>query len=99
MQEDYPEIDIIGPITIGNNVFIGYGTLTLPGITIGDNVVIGAGSVVSKDIPSHVLVVAVPARIIKPIEDYKLKAAECGHNTKQMSAPQKKRYYAALFAK
>ncbi|MFT6085175.1 MAG: acetyltransferase-like isoleucine patch superfamily enzyme [Glaciecola sp.] len=97
MREEYPEIDIVGPITIGNNVFIGYGVIILPGITIGDNVVIGAGSVVSKNIPSNVVVVGVPARIIKSIEDYKVKATEYGHQTKQMSPAQKKRYYAKLY--
>jgi len=98
MREEHPEIDIVGPITVGNNVFIGYGTIILPGITIGDNVVIGAGSVVTKNIPSNVLVVGVPATIIKSIEDYKLTSAKLGHSTKLMSAAQKKRYYTKLFA-
>jgi len=56
-------------------------------------VVIGAGSVVTKNIPSNVLVVGVPATIIKSIEDYKLTSAKLGHSTKLMSAAQKKRYY------
>ena len=40
------------PVVIGDNVWIGGGTIILPGVTIGDNVVIGAGSVVTKDISS-----------------------------------------------
>lgn len=56
------------PVTIGNNVWIGAGVCILPGVTIGDNTVIGAGSVVTKDIPSNVLAVGNPCRVIKEIE-------------------------------
>lgn len=40
--------DFVGPITIGNNVFIGAYSVLLPGVTIADNCIIGAGSVVCK---------------------------------------------------
>lgn len=56
------------PITIGHNVWIGAGVSILPGVTIGDNTVIGAGSVVTKDIPSHVLAVGNPCKVIKAID-------------------------------
>ena len=56
------------PVTIGNNVWIGASVCILPGVTIGDNTVIGAGSVVTKDIPSNVLAVGNPCRVIKEIE-------------------------------
>ncbi|MCL3849735.1 MULTISPECIES: sugar O-acetyltransferase [Parabacteroides] len=56
------------PVTIGNNVWIGAGVCILPGVTIGDNTVIGAGSVVTKDIPSNVLAVGNPCRVIKEIK-------------------------------
>lgn len=55
------------PITIGNNVWIGGNVVVLPGVTIGDNVVIGAGSVVNKDIPSNVVAVGNPCKVIKEI--------------------------------
>ena len=55
------------PVTIGHNVWIGAGVSILPGVTIGDNTVIGAGSVVTKDIPSNVLAVGNPCRVIKDI--------------------------------
>ena len=60
----------IGLVNIGNNVFIGAGTIVLPGVTIGDNVVIGAGSVVSRDIPSDSLAVGSPARVICSYNEY-----------------------------
>lgn len=55
------------PIKIGNNVWIGGNVIVLPGVTIGDNVVIGAGSVVAKDIPSGVVAVGNPCKVIKQI--------------------------------
>lgn len=55
------------PITIGDNVWIGGGSIVLPGVTIGDNSVIGAGSVVTRDIPSGVLAVGNPCRVVRQI--------------------------------
>jgi len=55
------------PVTIGKNVWIGGGSIILPGVTIGDNVTIGAGSVVTKSIPDNVLAYGNPCRIIRPI--------------------------------
>lgn len=51
------------PIRIGDNVWIGVGTLILPGVTIGDNVTIGAGSVVTKDVPSDALAFGNPCHV------------------------------------
>ncbi|MDL2276720.1 sugar O-acetyltransferase, partial [Breznakia sp. OttesenSCG-928-G09] len=45
------------PITIHNNVWIGGGSIVLPGVEIGENSIIGAGSVVSKSIPANVVAV------------------------------------------
>lgn len=58
------------PIVIGNNVFIGANSIVLPGITIGDNVVIGAGSVVVKDLPSDVIAVGNPCKILRKKDSY-----------------------------
>lgn len=55
---------------IGNNVFVGAGTIVLPGVTIGNNVIIGAGSVVTKDIPDNSVAVGNPAHIIKSLSDF-----------------------------
>lgn len=49
---------------IGNNVYIGPGAKLFGKIVIGDNVAIGANAVVNRDVPSHVSVAGVPAKII-----------------------------------
>ncbi|MCA9189259.1 MAG: acyltransferase [Planctomycetales bacterium] len=54
-----------GPVQIGNDVWIGTGAAILPGVTIGDHAVVGAGAVVNRDVPPWMVVVGVPARILK----------------------------------
>ena len=60
----------VGRVRIGNNVFVGHGSIVLPGVSIGDNCVIGAGSVVSKNIPSGSIAVGNPIRIVDSYEDF-----------------------------
>jgi len=55
------------PVTIGNDVWIGGGSIILPNVAIGDNVTIGAGSVVTKSIRSNVLACGNPCRVINAI--------------------------------
>ena len=57
------------PITIGKNCWIGAGAIILPGITIGDNVVIGAGSIVTKNIPSNVVAVGNPCKVLREVNE------------------------------
>ena len=56
------------PVIIGKNVWIGGGTIILPGVTIGDNTVIGAGSVVTKDIPADTNAYGNPCKVHKANE-------------------------------
>lgn len=58
------------PVHIGRNCWLGAGVIVLPGITIGDNVVIGAGSVVTKNLPSGVVAVGNPCRILREIGEH-----------------------------
>ena len=57
-------------VHIGKNCWLGAGAIVLPGVTIGDNVVIGAGSVVTKDIPSNVVAVGNPCRVLRPVNEH-----------------------------
>ncbi len=58
------------PVRIGKNCWLGAGVIVLPGVTIGDNTVIGAGSVVTKDIPSNVVAVGNPCKVLRPISEH-----------------------------
>lgn len=53
------------PVLIKNDVWIGANCIILPGVTIGEGSIVAAGSVVTKDVPSHVYVAGVPAKVIK----------------------------------
>lgn len=58
-----------GCIEVMDNVFIGSGSVIMPDVRIGENSIIAAGAVVTKDIPSGVIVAGVPARIIGKTDD------------------------------
>lgn len=57
------------PITIGNNVWIGGGSIINPNVSIGDNTVIASGSVVTKDIPANVVAGGNPCKVIREINE------------------------------
>ena len=63
-REKHPELDVFGRITIGDNTFIGIGTIFLPNTTVGKNCIIGAGSVVRGNIPDNSVVMGNPAKVI-----------------------------------
>lgn len=54
-------------VSIGDDVWIGGGSIILPGVSIGSGTVIGAGSVVTKDIPGGVIAAGNPCRVIREI--------------------------------
>jgi len=87
-----PNLDLIGRIIVGNNVFIGINSIILPNVTIGDNCIIGAGSVVSKSIPRDSFAVGVPARVIKSLDKYYADKENSIDYTKNMSPVEKRRY-------
>lgn len=55
------------PVVLGNHVWIGGGTIILPGVTIGDCTTIGAGSVVTHSIPANSLAVGNPCKVIRSL--------------------------------
>jgi maltose O-acetyltransferase len=56
------------PIVIGDNVWLGGGSIICPGVTIGENTVVGAGAVVIRDLPANVVAVGNPARVVNEVQ-------------------------------
>jgi acetyltransferase-like isoleucine patch superfamily enzyme len=54
-------------VVIGDGVWLGIGSVVLPGVTIGDKSVVSAGAVVKENVPPRVLVGGVPARVIREL--------------------------------
>lgn len=60
----------VGRVTIGDEVFVGHGTIILPNVRIGSRVVVGAGSVVTRDIPDNSVAAGNPAKVIGTYDDF-----------------------------
>ena len=54
---------------IGDNVFIGSGAKIIGAVTVGNNVIIAPNAVVTKDVPSNVIVAGIPCKIIKKLHN------------------------------
>jgi len=96
-RPEMPDMDVIAPIRVGNNVFIGLGVVILPGVTIGNNVVVGAGSIVTADVPDNSLVAGIPARQLSDIETYRRKSIARAVNTHSMDEKTKRSFFVGKF--
>jgi virginiamycin A acetyltransferase len=54
-----------GDTVIGNDVWLGYDVLVMPGIKIGDGAIVAASAVVTKDVPPYAVVGGNPAQVVK----------------------------------
>lgn len=77
-------------------MYIGNDANIMSGVTVGDNVLIAAGSIVTKSIPSNVVVAGNPARFICSIEDYIERNKKYNTDSKGLSAEEKKRLLLSL---
>lgn len=66
-EERYNGVELGYKVTIGDNCWIGGGSIINPGVTLGNNVVVGAGSVVTKSFPDNVVIAGNPAKIIREL--------------------------------
>jgi acetyltransferase-like isoleucine patch superfamily enzyme len=65
-------VDIISqPITIADDVWIGFNSIILKGVNIGRGAIVAAGSVITKDIPEFSIVAGNPAKVVKNIENFR----------------------------
>ena len=71
-RTQHPQDGKSSPVLIDDEVFIGMNSLILKGVTIGCGSVVGAGSVVTRDVPPHVVVAGNPARVLKELSSIKL---------------------------
>jgi acetyltransferase-like isoleucine patch superfamily enzyme len=94
-----PTLDVVGPIRVGNNVYIGYGAILMPGVEIGDNSIVGAGAVVTRSIPAGSVAAGVPARVIKTAEQYLRDIAPRVVRIKNLSEAEKRKFLTERFRK
>ena len=59
-----------GRIRIGNNSFVGKGSVIMPGVSIGNNCIIGSLSIVSSSVPDNTVYAGNPAKFICTIDEY-----------------------------
>jgi len=90
LRDKHPDFDCFGKVVIGNYVYIGTNALIMPGVTIGDNVLIAAGSVVTKSVPSRMVVAGNPAKIICTIDEYYERNKQFNLHSKGLSYTKKK---------
>jgi acetyltransferase-like isoleucine patch superfamily enzyme len=65
-----------GAITVGDDAWIGFGSIILGGVRIGKGAVIGAGSVVTKDVPDGGIAIGNPARLVKMRDEIRPSVSE-----------------------
>nr|WP_275665365.1 DapH/DapD/GlmU-related protein [Vibrio sp. Isolate22] len=68
-EQDELERLKVAPVQIGNDAWIGYGVIVLPGVSIGEGAVIGAGSVVCNDIPNDCVAVGNPCSVVRKLKE------------------------------
>ena len=92
-----PDLEWTAPITVGNDVFIGFGATILPGVTIGDRCIIGARGVVTRSVPPNSVAAGNPAKVIKTTDEYLVglqrKSLHVGHLDAETKAAWLKKHF------
>ncbi len=96
-RDENPTIDVLSPIVVEDNVFIGLNAIILAGVTIGASSVVAAGSVVTKSVPTGSVVAGVPARVLCTVEEYRNRSAERDLGTKGLPPRAKRQRLLELF--
>lgn len=64
----------------------------MPGVTIGEGALVAAGSVVTKSVPSGMIVGGNPAHIICSVDEYLKKNLKYNTHTKGITGKKKKKF-------
>lgn len=89
LRKEVPDLDLVAPITIGDNVYIGLNTTILLGTKIGNRCIVGACSLVKGEFPDNSVIAGVPARRIESVDEYLDKAKENSLHFGHLSAKEK----------
>ena len=76
MEPEQRHTKRVGPIEVGNDVFIGAGATILYDVKIGDRVIVAAGALVNRDLPSGGVYGGVPARRLSDFDGYLARSRE-----------------------
>ena len=58
-------IAVQDPVFIGDDVWLGAGSIVLNGVRVGKGTIVGAGAVVTKDLPEFAVAAGVPAKVLR----------------------------------
>jgi acetyltransferase-like isoleucine patch superfamily enzyme len=75
-RDQVPDLQVFGPIVIGDNCIIGSRTTIFPNVRIGSNSVVASGSLVINDVVANSFVMGVPARPFGTMEQYRQRCLE-----------------------
>ncbi len=64
-----PGVRLGGSVEIEAGAHIGIGATVLQNIRIGEKAIVGAGAVVTRNVPGRTVVVGIPARVLKRVDD------------------------------
>jgi UDP-2-acetamido-3-amino-2,3-dideoxy-glucuronate N-acetyltransferase len=59
----------VEPTLVKKGASIGSGSTILSNVTVGEGAIVGAGSVVTRDVPPRAIVVGIPARVLRHLEN------------------------------
>lgn len=70
LKNEYPHFEIFGKITIKHDSWVGAGAIILPNVIVNEYSIVGAGAVVTRDVAQFSIVIGIPAKVIKKIENH-----------------------------
>ena len=96
VRRHIPDFDCFGKVVIEDWAYIGAYSHIMPGVTIGEGALVAGGSVVTKSVPTGMVVGGNPAKIICSVEDYLARNKQYNVHSKSMSREEKRAYLLSL---